>query len=222
MAKFEQIDRLIDQAVEGSRPAAKANSESGTQELRVSPEAALPAGRNGTAANPGTEATESPVPPVETAAAGLTPRPSQSERTRQLFGAIRPFLPVMGGALRLIDHGAAQAASRLLPLLAGAVPAAPSAGTAENRAALETLAALEKERGALRAELDLCQEQLRSHEDRLVKLRDALTRTLAEQDTMQLALQRLTERNRLLTAGLVILLMLVIAGVMLVQITGHS
>jgi hypothetical protein len=149
------------------------------------------------------------------------PKPTQAERTRQILGALRPFLPVVGGALRLIDHGAAQAASRLLPLLAGAGRGLSPTKQSENAAALEALEALGKERAALRADLDAYKEQLRSHEERLMKLRDALTRTLADQDTMQLSMRRLADRNRLLTAGLVILLMLVIAEIVLMQMNFH-
>ncbi len=152
----------------------------------------------------------------------LAPRTTQADRARQILGAIRPFLPVVGGALRMFDHGAAQAASRLLPLLAGSGPAAaPSKSSSDEEAGLALLASLEKERNAMRADLDLCKEQLRSHEERLVKLREALTRTLADHDGMQRSLKQLTDRNRLLTAGVVILLMLMIAGVVLFEVNVH-
>lgn len=205
MAKFEQIDRMIDQAVEGSSAARKTDP--------VEPSPSTVAGREGEPVDP-----ETAAPPASRL---LVPSPTQAERTRQILGAIRPFLPVLGGALRLIDHGAAQAASRLLPLLAGTGHGSSSTKQAENAAALEALEALERERSALRADLDTYREQLRSHEERLMKLRDALTRTLADQDTMQLALRRLTDRNRLLTAGLVILFMLVIAQIVLTQMNFH-
>jgi septal ring factor EnvC (AmiA/AmiB activator) len=122
----------------------------------------------------------------------------------------------------MFDHGAAQAASRLLPLLAGGGPAtaAPKA-SADEEAGLALLASLEKERNAIRADLDLCKEQLRSHEERLVKLREALTRTLADHDGMQRSLKQLNDRNRLLTAGVVILLMLMVAGAVLFEVNVH-
>jgi septal ring factor EnvC (AmiA/AmiB activator) len=122
----------------------------------------------------------------------------------------------------MFDHGAAQAASRLLPLLAGSGPAAaPAKPSVDEEAALALLASLEKERNTMRADLDLCKEQLRSHEERLVKLREALTRTLADHDGIQRNLKQLTDRNRLLTAGLVILSMLMIAGVVLFEVSVH-
>jgi 3-dehydroquinate dehydratase/shikimate dehydrogenase len=210
MAKFEQIDRMIDQAVEGSSTAQKAGSADTANDAKAEQEAEAEYALT-------TAAAESSPP----ATALLVPKPTQAERTRQILGALRPFLPVVGGALRLIDHGAAQAASRLLPLLAGAGRGLSPTKQSENAAALEALEALGKERAALRADLDAYKEQLRSHEERLMKLRDALTRTLADQDTMQLSMRRLADRNRLLTAGLVILLMLVIAEIVLMQMNFH-
>ena len=215
MAKFEQIDRLIDQAVEGSPAAQKVHAAGAAEELSSehAEEALLQA--DGIEVSPASE------PGAKAAHVLLASKPTQAERTRQILGALRPFLPVVGGALRLIDHGAAQAASRLLPLLAGANLGMPGARPAESVAAMEALAALDKERTTMRADLDLCKEQLRSHEERLIKLREALTRTLADNDTMQRSLRQLTDRNRLLTAGLVILLMLVIAAIVLMQMNVH-
>jgi hypothetical protein len=214
MAKFEQIDRLIDQAVEGSPAAHKAQTTGAAEKLSGEPAAvALQAD-----SVEGTSAPESAEKPTTGL---LAPKPTQAERTRQILGALRPFLPVVGGALRLIDHGAAQAASRLLPLLAGSSFGAPGAKPAESAAALEALAALDKERMTMRADLEHCKEQLRSHEERLMKLREALTRTLADHDTMQRSLRQVTDRNRLLTAGVVILLMVVIAAIVLMQMNVH-
>jgi hypothetical protein len=199
MAEFEHIDRLMDQAmggsgVGGSGKTAKAKAESLPTEAEV-------------------------VSPKDATRTVLAPRVSQAERTRQILGALRPFLPVVGGALRLIDHGAAQAASRLLPLLGGSALSTIAAKPTENAETRNQAAALEKERNALRAELDLYREQLQSHEERLMKLRDALSRTLADYDTMQQTLRRITERNRLLAAGMVILFMLVIAGAVWLQMS---
>ena len=213
MAKFEQIDRLIDQAVEDSPTVRKADGAAETSRgepieaavLRADSVEVIPA------SEPGAKSTNGL----------LAAKPTQAERTRQILGALRPFLPVVGGALRLIDHGAAQAASRLLPLLAGGSLSAPGAKTAESAAALEALAALDKERATMQADLALCKEQLRSHEERLMKLREALTRTLADHDTMQRSLRQLTDRNRLLTAGMVILLMVVVAAIVLMQMNVH-
>jgi hypothetical protein len=217
MAKFEQIDRLIDQAVEDS-PTAQQTRSAGTvtvKEQSREPAAAALLQADRIEVSPAAE-------PAEKSTNGLlASKPTQAERTRQILGALRPFLPVVGGALRLIDHGAAQAASRLLPLLAGGSLGAPGAKTAESAAALEALAALDKERATMQADLALCQEQLRSHEERLMKLREALTRTLADHDAMQRSLRQLTDRNRLLTAGMVILLMVVVAAIVLMQMNVH-
>jgi hypothetical protein len=141
--------------------------------------------------------------------------------------AIRPLLPAIAGAMRLIDHGAVQAAARLLPLLGGSPgPSAPSAAAvAATNAAQEqfTRGALELEaaHAEVRQQLSALELKAIATEEQIGRLRTQLERLSSEQLATRTESHRLSDRVRLLTAGTIILLMLVIAQTILLAVTFH-
>ncbi len=204
MAKYDAVDRLMRQAAE---PAAR---ETGKAEVPVREEA------------------PAEVPSVLD--------PSQVPGTpgrlgRQLLGNLDSVVPVLSRALQSFPHGGVQAvgrgvqaAERFVPLLRlfagnatpGAVPvaAAPAAVPAAAPASAEKQAALEAEVRTLRERVEGQDEQLR-------RMREGLERTVAEQGTLSHLTHQVQDRSRLLTAGLLILLLLVIAQAVLLAVNLH-
>jgi hypothetical protein len=255
MSRYDSVDRLMDMATEKAVPARGVVEESvkpdahavlEAQVTRV--EAGIPAVKNfsNTAAGglPGKidsdatakTGTQPLTPPEESLA--KTPAPgkalpgmSRADRGRQLLGALRPFLPVVGSALRMVDHGAVQAVARLLPLLGGPAlgggqgigsgAGAAQAAEAQDQLAqiLTTLDARQTKAGedakVQKLRIDTLDEQVR-------RTREILERLAAEQNTENHELQRLSDRMRLLTAGVVILLMLVVAEMALFVVVLHK
>ncbi len=243
MAKYDSVDRLMDLATNKAVPRTERNpAEDALGETIVPSETpaatdAVEPGMDPLAASvmatePGLPRQEATVhqPESQRSTALGQPRITPAERGRQLLSALRPFLPAVGGALRLVDHGAAQAAARLLPMLggisfpaAGPAPAAQAnAPTQEDGARLsELLLSMDKrqrdtveELKKTRAALDLAEEQIR-------RLREGLERTVAEQGALSHLTHQLADRSRVLTAASVILFMLVVAEVVLLAIFLH-
>ena len=193
MAKFDAVDRLMQQAME--KPG-------GTKQTTSPTEAADRA-------------------PLPTAAAA----PSQTGG-QHLVGVLQSLGPVFGTVLRRVNHPAAKAAAELLPL-AGTVGArlletgraaaaakapAPSAAEPQLRAALDT------QQTAFRKEMEALRERVEAQDEQIRRMRESLERTVAEQGTIALKLNRSADRSRLLSAGVVILLLLSITQAVLLAI----
>ena len=154
------------------------------------------------------------------------PRTTPGERGRQLLGALRPFLPVLGGALRMVDHGAVQAVARLLPLFEGVPSGAqrstsPEPALADQPAVAELLATLEKHDAATAEALKEQGLRLSAAEDHIKRVRESVERMVAEEGAMSNRLREVTDRARLLTAGVIILFMLAVAEMVLLMIFLH-
>ena len=217
MAKYDAVDRLMKMATDTptkSSVASVLRSEErdaeAVLEARVS--AAEPLPKAGTASVPSSRAL-APAPP------------SPSERGRQIMSAVRPFLPAVGSALRLVDHGAVQALARLLPVLGNAAAFAGSSAAPETTGAtpapMEALAQAEKQQAALREEIKAYRLRLEIVEEQLRRVRENLERTVAEQGSLAHQAHQLADRTRLLTAAVIILGMMVVAALVLVGISLH-
>ena len=182
MAKFDAVDRLMKLATEKAAPGKRREAKAPILQA----------------------ATDIPlaVPDVSEPAA------VSGERGRQLLSAIRPLLPAVGGALRMVDHGAVQAVARLLPLLGSATmarkPQLDAVSGSSNAGLLDPNAAMEEELAGLRNQIQTQEEQLRH-------LRESLERVAAEQGSLVLQALGLNRRSRLLAGGVFVLFLLVIA-----------
>ena len=207
MAKYDSVDRLMEQAsepVHSPQAELEAKTDSEPEPVR-SAEAVLEA--KVSAGEPPAPAAAIPQVP----ASGF----SAADRGRLLLGALRPFLPAMGGALRLVDHGAAQAAARLLPLLGsiGGAPDLKAAGSASQSAAAETVGSkeMEAEQARLSQEIATHAAALAQHEEHLRKLRDGLSRIASEGNSFENSITKVRSRTQLLTVAVVVLALLVVA-----------
>jgi hypothetical protein len=132
------------------------------------------------------------------------------------MSALRPMLPALAAALRMVDHGAVQAAARLLPLIAGiSAPEKTSEPTHSN-----TL--LEAGLREHRKELDELRSDQVAIEERLTRLRWKGAQVESEQAMQTLELAKLNKRVRLLTIAIIFLLPLVTALVALLFLTLHN
>ncbi len=151
------------------------------------------------------------------------------ERGRQLWNAVRPLLPMVAGAMRMVDHGAVQALARLLPLVGGGAFGL-SAGEDENAAASRlaaeeqaerALRALQAAQQATRSDLDLLRDRASEADAQISKLRLQNERAAADTEARTQEVRALNDRVRLLTAGTIILLMLVVAQMILLVVIFH-
>ncbi len=201
MAKFDAVDRLMQLATEKAassrRGGAKNSAEPGTP-----PE---------TGSDLGTAPASAPLPLA-----------SPGERGRQLLGALRPLLPAVSGALRMVDHGAVQTVARLLPLL-GSVRTSPAPASAPQPAPAPSFprAAFEKEQAALGSALGALRTRVEAQEDQIRRTREALERTVAEQGALTRTANGLRTSVRVLTAALVLIFLLVITEGALLAIGWH-
>ena len=220
MAKYDAVDRLMKMATDEA-PSAKSSGGGRQREEERDGEAVLEA--KVTAREPMPTGAVMPPAPY---AASTEPAMSSVDRGRQLLGALRPFLPAVGSALRLVDHGAVQAVARLLPMLgnlgtnAGPAAAQAPAGDTRERIA-DALAASEKRYAALAGELNEYKSRVEVMEDGQRRLRELLERSVAEQGSLTHTLHRVADRSRLLSATVIILVMLVVAELVLLTITLH-
>ena len=231
MAKYDSVDRLMKLATEQPTPSPS---------LKEAPEGARRAAGRADE-RPGADAeavletevsrtermpSSGPVPPgAATTSPQLPlaqPEVSAAERGRQLLGALRPFLPAVGSALRLVDHGAVQAVARMLPMLGtlGTTPAAKDP-KADQQKWTESLQAGEQRHNELAAELKAQKQRTELLEEQLRRQRENLERTVAEQGSLSRQLHQLADRSRLLTATTIILVMVVAAELVLLVIFLH-
>jgi hypothetical protein len=217
MSKYEAVDRLMALASEKRAD-------------RVSPGA--PTVNAGSENEPGaTETTsaksgDTPASGAEQSRPHNGEAPSAAARGRQMFDAIRPLLPAVAGAMRMVDHGAVQAIARLLPLLGGS-PGAPASSaqrrplSAEQEQWLGELPGLGAAHQLLRREVDALTLRAAAADDLIGRTRTYLERILAEQSLKDHELSDLTRRVRLLSAGVVILLMMIVAQIILTVVMLH-
>ena len=163
MAKHEAVDRLMALATEKradripsgapvtpGAAAASASDASAAGEILPPQEARVAETSTGIA-----------QPPVVKERTG----PTAGERGRQILQSIRPLLPAVAGAMRLVDHGVVQAVARLLTLLGGnlgslglpaptAKQAAASPPSLEQEQFIRGVLTLEAEQHQARRDLD--------------------------------------------------------------------
>ncbi len=220
MAKYDAVDRLMKMATDEA-PSARSSGGGRQREEERDGETVLEAKITAREPMP-TGVVMPPAPP----AASAEPAMSSVDRGRQLLGALRPFLPVVGSALRMVDHGAVQAVARLLPMLGNlgtnAGPAASQVPSVDNRErTADALAGSEKRYAALAGELNEYKARVEVMEDGQRRLRELLERSVAEQGSLTHTLHHLADRSRLLSATVIILVMLVVAELVLLTITLH-
>ncbi len=231
MAKYDSVDRLMKLATdEATQPAARgadagvpvrsAGEAAGGPEPNAEAvlEARVSRSEPGVTGGPKAAAVGVPPSPLPLAEPAMSP----AERGRQVLGALRPFLPAVGSALRLVDHGAVQAVARLLPVLGGlsTAPIAKSA-TMEEQRRTEVLAAGERRYSELAAELKAYKQRVETLEEQLRRQRENLERVGAEQGSLSHLARQLADRSRLLTAVTIILVMVVAAELVLLAIFLH-
>ncbi len=249
MGKNDAVDRMMSLATEKvppSRKAASPGNEAGAGAAQAGAGTAIDARAvleaRVVASEPAVPAAARERLPVEnslprketlTDASLGRPRVPPGERGRQLLGALRPFLPAVGGALRMIDHGAAQAAARLLPLLGSVGPAAPAgpsvsplAGHVESRpgepsALAELLTTLDKRQSGMAETLKAAGLRIDTHDEQIRRVRETAERAVVEQGSLSHRVSQLTDRSRLLTAAVLVLIMLVIVQMVLLFLYLH-
>jgi hypothetical protein len=223
MAKYDAVDRLMRLATEKASPSKVAGAEgapaTSTRAVRDAEEvleAEVSRSERGAPASaiPPTHRVETTVP--------AEPQVSSAERGRQLLGALRPFLPAVGGALRFVDHGAVQAVARLLPLL-GTMTGNLASNSPKNTTQLEkpippVPPAPDVRQIAIFEELNAQKQRLGAQDEQIRHLRESLERTVVEQGSLSHLAHQLAERVRLLTAAVVILGVLAIAQAVLLAI----
>ena len=208
MAKYDRVDRLMEQA--GAPPRSKNES--------LGVEAAPLAGSSPELRESGMASTPEARP-----AAG-----APGQLGRQLLGNLDLWAPALGKVLQSFPHSGVQAVGRtvqaadrfrpFLKIFAGApAPGAPAVPAPP--AAPAVPAASSERQAALEAEVKALQQRVESQEDQLRRARESLERTVAEQGTLSHLAHQLGDRSRLLTAGLLILLVLVIAQTVLLAVT---
>lgn len=201
MERFGAVDRLMQQATE---PVAHSAKE--VLEAQIT-------------------ATEPALPPK------TNPEPqneahSMAHRGRQFFGALRPLLPAVTRAVSLVNHPAAQTASRILPLLSslggyGASASSSASATAQAQKLKEILQTADERHTTLAAAVELQATTLGKHEDQLRRVRETLAKITSEENTLETTLRQLRDRVRLLMAAVVILLLLVLAEMVLLFTFEH-
>lgn len=212
MAKYDAVDRLMEQASEPARTRESDATAEAVLESQVSASEPLPP----------------PVPAsVSESSQGALPMSalSKRERGRNILGSLRPLLPAVSGALRLVDHGAVQAIARLLPMLGGfggptidasSLPIEPGTQFAE------LLSTLEKRQSELATQLEAQREGVAAYDEQLRRIRDSMARVSAEQNAQQNQLASLTDRFRLIAAVVIVLILLVIAEMVLLFVFLHK
>ncbi len=216
MAKFDAVDRLMSLATGAKTPAKEQAVPTVVAEDVL--EARVSASERGVPASTTFRVEPGTATPAQ-------PQVSASDRGRQLIGALRPFLPAVGGALRLVDHGAAQTIARLLPILGSlgssthtATTSSPTMGTGgatqgggEPRSLEAVLVALNQRQIVISEEIKALGENASQHGEQLKRIRESQERLSAEQGSLSHLVHQLQGRSQLLTTSVVILLMLVIA-----------
>jgi uncharacterized coiled-coil DUF342 family protein len=101
--------------------------------------------------------------------------------------------------------------------------AAPAGGVAKAQEQLtQIFSGIEKQQAETAEELKKYKQRTDHLEEVMRRTRDSLERTVAEQNALNHLLRQMRDRSRLLTAGVVILLMLVVAEMALLVFVLHK
>ncbi|HEY0786533.1 MAG TPA: hypothetical protein VGD62_11720 [Acidobacteriaceae bacterium] len=226
MAKHEAVERLMemasgkraDRVPDLPREAAAVPGAAGGLLEEDSPASLAP---------PAASMARGPLPADAARTVVLSPdkaerRPRAADRGMQFLQAVRPLLPAVAGAMRMVDHGAVQAIARLLPLLGGAPRPAPTAPAAEPQALHQRLLATETAHQQTHQQVQALMLELAVQEDEVRRLRTHLERVSAAQSAAEHETERVADRLRLVTAGTIILLMLLISQMVLLVVLFHK
>ncbi|TCK74186.1 hypothetical protein [Acidipila rosea] len=188
------------------------------------------------AEEPKVEKTEAGTAPtgteLTTTERAITERATTTERAArpkraavaQNLNKLRGLIPVVSGALRMVDHGAVQALARLLPLLEGAPQGAPShAGEAMAEELGQGMLELQKDTRELRMQLHGHTVQTKRLEEQIERIRESTDRDRAALLALSDEVQSLSKAMKGFGAVLVVLLVLVVAGVgfLLFHLSSH-
>ena len=165
-----------------------------------------------------------PAAPVSKARAMVLP--PERERAPQSFSAghtaarvfsmLRPVLPALAGALRLVDHGAVQAAARLLPLLAGMPTQSSAPAPAAEPSTASALAAVEAGQHELREEIEGAALTIARLEGQLTEIRWKYAQLDSQQTVTAEKLREVGGRVKVLTYTIAVLAPVMIALTILV------
>ncbi len=144
-----------------------------------------------------------------------------------MLKTIVPLLPALGGLMQLVDHGAMQAAARVLLLLGSKAGSANGAADQAALSAEQRRYALAQEemrawQQAVRKEMEALSLQVAAADELLTRTRAQLRRLNTDQLTRENELRSLGERVRLLSAGLIILMLLILAQMILLLVMVHK
>lgn len=149
------------------------------------------------------KATKGEVPAAE----GKKPRAG----LLQGLGKLKPFLPILSGGLRMVDHGAVQALSHVITLAAG-TGATSSAAQKEHDQALAEIQSTHRE---LHLQVQDQTVEMQRIEDQLLILRQTAERNASEHAKLVKNVAALGNLVRLIGAGLAVLLIILITLIIL-------
>lgn len=219
MGRHEAVDRLMALATEepAARPAERASAGRGVREIDAGARS-MSRLKASAPSEPGSETTTS---------GAARPRSSAATGGRQVLKTIVPLLPALGGLMQLVDHGAMQAAARVLLLLGSKAGSANGAADQAALSAEQRRYALAQEemrawQQAVRKEMEALSLQVAAADELLTRTRAQLRRLNTDQLTRENELRSLGERVRLLSAGLIILMLLILAQMILLLVMVHK
>jgi len=134
----------------------------------------------------------------------------------QSLGKLKPLLPVLSSGLRMVDHGAVQALAHLLNLAEG-----PSgASNAAHEGLQHGLAEIESNHHALHLQVQAQTVEVQRLEDQITLLRETVERDASRHEELAEKVRSLGNLVRVASAGLAILLVILITLAVLV-LTRH-
>lgn len=162
---------------------------------------------------------KAPEPEVKprTEEVALVPAKKPRAGFLQGLGKLKPLLPILSGGLRLVDHGAAQAVAQLLYLAGGT---APSQAAAEEELQ-EGLAEIQSSHRDLHHQVQDQTVELQRVQDQITLLRETVERNAAEQADLIHKIRSLNHLVRIAGAGLMVLLVILIALVVYLIASRH-
>jgi hypothetical protein len=216
MANYEAVDRLM----------ALATQKRADRVAPVKGDAAEPAALEILIQEEPAPAAKEPVRAAPKHMSGQAPVHSALDRARQILGALRPMLPAVAGAMRMVDHGAVQALARLLPLLGGTAVLGSGPETArilspEQEQQLRALPELHSANQAARREIADLTLRMAAAEDQLSRARSRMDRMAAEDGLRERELHALLDRVRVLSIGAIVLVLVVVVQTILLVVLLH-
>lgn len=134
----------------------------------------------------------------------------------QSLGKLKPLLPVLSSGLRMVDHGAVQALAHLLNLAEGP----GGASTAAHEELQHGLAEIESNHHALHLQVQAQTVEVQRLEDQITLLRETVERDASRHEELAEKVRSLSNLVRVVSAGLGILLVILITLAVLV-LTRH-